>query len=181
VRLCRTEVCAKASVVAHRTDVTARELLRAYGGHVAARRQTIILSVVTAVIVALAVVALVFSVGSNVTDYDDSSPEGVAQSYLTASFDGDFDRAAEFFETGSTCDADDLDRAFIQDSVRISLVEVSVDGDRARVRISAEIPSGGPLGGFYGEEHTLRLVRIDDQWRLTGVPWPLYDCNEPGK
>ena len=147
----------------------------------AARRQTIILSVVTAVIVVLAVVALVFSVGRNVTEYDDSSPEGVAQSYLTAAFDGDFDRAAEFFETGSTCDADDLDRAFIQDNARISLADVAVEADRARVRIAVEIPSGSPLGGYYSEDHTLRLVLTGDQWRLTGIPWPLYDCNEPGK
>ena len=135
----------------------------------------------TSIIVALAVVVLAFSVGRNVTEYDETSPEGVAQSYLTAAFDGDFDRAAAYIESGSDCDADDLDRTYIQDSARISLVDTAVDGDRARVRIAAEIPSGGPLGGFYREEHTLRLVQVDDQWKLTGIPWPLYDCNAPGK
>jgi hypothetical protein len=116
-----------------------------------------------------------------VTEYDATTPEGVAQSYLTAAFDGDFDRAADHIEAGGDCDADDLDRAYIENSARISLVDTSIDGERARVRIAAEIPSGGPLGGFYREEHTLRLVRIDDQWRLTGVPWPLYDCDATGK
>lgn len=145
------------------------------------RRPTTVVVIATSVIVVLAVVVLAFSLGRNVTEYDATTPEGVAQSYLTAAFDGDFDRAAGYIEAGSDCDADDLDRAYIQESARISLVDMSVDGERARVRIAAEIPSGGPLGGFYREEHTLRLVRIDDQWRLTGVPWPLYDCNVPGK
>jgi len=146
-----------------------------------ARRPTTVVVVATSVVVVVAVVVLAFSLGRNVTEYDATTPEGVAQSYLTAAFDGDFDRAAEFIEAGSDCDADDLDRAYIQESARISLVDSSIDGERARVRIAAEIPSAGPLGGFYREEHTLRLVRIDDQWRLTGVPWPLYDCNVPGK
>ena len=145
------------------------------------RRPTTVLVIATSVIVALAVVVLAFSLGRNVTEYDATTPEGVAQSYLTAAFDGDFDRAAGYIEADSDCDADDLDRAYIENSARISLVDTSIDGERARVRIAAEIPSGGPLGGFYREEHTLRLVRIDDQWRLTGVPWPLYDCDATGK
>jgi hypothetical protein len=148
---------------------------------VTARRQTTVLIIVTAMIVALSVLVLVFSLGRNVTEYDSSSPEGVAQAYLAAAFDRDFDRAAEFFEADSDCDADDLDRTFIQDNARISLVDVSIDADRARVRVAAEIPGGGPLGGFYREEHSLRLVRVDGNWLLTGIPWPLYDCTNPGK
>lgn len=147
----------------------------------ASRRPTTVLVVVTVVIVALAVVVLAFSIGRNVTDYDETTPEGVAQSYLTAAFDGDFDLAAGYIESGSDCDADDLDRAFIQEDARISLVDSSIDGDRARVRITAEFPSGGPLGGFYEEEHTLRLVRVGTDWMLTGIPWPLYDCDAANK
>jgi hypothetical protein len=140
-----------------------------------------VLIVVASIIVAAAVVVLAFSIGRNVTTYEAGTPESVAQEYLTAAFDGDFDRAAEFFEPSSNCDADDLDRAFIQDDARISLADTVVEGERARVRVAVEIPSGGPLGGFYREEHTLRLVRSDDAWLLTGVPWPLYDCTLPGK
>lgn len=139
------------------------------------------LFVITAVIVVLTVVVLAFSLGRNVADYDASSPEGVAQAYLTAAFDRDFDRAAEFFEPGSDCDADDLDRTFIQDNVRISLVDVTTDADRARVKVAAEVSGDGPLGGLYREEHSLRLVLVDGSWLITGIPWPLYDCTTPGK
>jgi hypothetical protein len=140
-----------------------------------------VLIVAASVIVVAAVVVLAFSIGRNVTTYESGTPESVAQEYLTAAFDGDFDRAAEFFEPSSNCDADDLDRTYMQENARISLADTVVEGERARVRVAVEIPSGGPLGGFYREEHTLRLVKIDNAWLLTGVPWPLYDCTLPGK
>ena len=128
-------------------------------------------------LVVLAVVSL--TVGRGVTTYDITEPEGVAQAYLQAAFDGDFDEAATFFEQESDCDATDLDRAFLQNDVRISLAGVDTDDERATVRITADIPDGGPFGGYYEERHTLRLVRVDEDWKLTGIPWPLYDCTTP--
>ena len=128
-------------------------------------------------LVVLAVVSL--TVGRGVTTYDITKPEGVAQAYLQAAFDGDFDEAATFFEPESDCDATDLDRAFLQNDVRISLAGVDTDDERATVRITADIPDGGPFGGYYEERHTLRLVRVDEDWKLTGIPWPLYDCTTP--
>lgn len=128
-------------------------------------------------LVVLAVVSL--TVGRGVTTYDITEPEGVAQAYLQAAFDGDFDEAATFFEPESDCDATDLDRAFLQNDVRISLAGVDTDDERATVRITADIPDGGPFGGYYEERHTLRLVRVDEDWKLTGIPWPLYDCTTP--
>lgn len=143
------------------------------------RRPNRILLIVVGVlaVVALAVVAL--TTGRDVTSYDLGSPEGVAQAYLQAAFDGDFDEAAGYFEPESDCDASDLDRAYIQDDVRVSLAGVDSDAERASVRITADIPDGGPFGGFYEERHTLRLVLVDDAWKLTGIPWPLYDCTSP--
>ena len=129
------------------------------------------------VVIAVAVAAL--TTGREVTTYDLGTPEGVAQAYLRAAFDGDFDEAAAHFEPGSECDASDLDRAFIQNDVRVSLAGVDTDDDRATVRITADIPDGGPFGGYYEERHTLRLVFVGDAWKLTGIPWPLYDCTSP--
>lgn len=145
------------------------------------KRPTTVMVIIVTVIVALSIVALVFSLGRNVGSYEDGTPEAVAQDYLTATFDGDFDRAASLIDASSNCDADDLDRAYIDDSARISLVESVIEGNRARVRVNVELPSGGPIGGFFGEEHTLRLVRSGNGWVLTGVPWPLYDCTTPNE
>lgn len=137
------------------------------------------LAVVVGVLLLVAIAVVSLTVGRQVTTYDVSLPEGVAQAYLQAAFDGDFDEAATFFEPDSECDASDLDRAFLQEDVRISLAGVDSDDERATVRITADIPDGGPFGGYYEERHTLRLVRVDDAWKLTGIPWPLYDCTTP--
>lgn len=137
------------------------------------------LAVVVGVLLLIVVAVVSLTVGRQVTTYDISEPEGVAQAYLQAAFDGDFDEAATFFEPESECDASDLDRAYLQEDVRVSLAGVDSDDERATVRITADIPDGGPFGGYYEERHTLRLVRIDDAWKLTGIPWPLYDCATP--
>jgi hypothetical protein len=148
---------------------------------VIARRPTTVVGVAVSVLALVAIVVLVFAVGRDVSTFDEGTPEWTVQQYLTAAFDGDTDRAASFIEPAGECDADDLDRAYIQDNARIGLVESVVDGDRARVRVDVEFPSGGPLGGVYSEEHTLRLVRSAGSWLLTGVPWPLFDCTMSDK
>lgn len=144
----------------------------------ASRPERTLLVIVVALVIA-AVAVLVLSTGRRVATYEIDTPEGVAQAYLDAAFDGDFDRAVSFFEPDSDCDASDLDRAFIQENARIGLIDVVTETERSRVRVSVEVPSGGPLGGYYREEHTLRLIRANDAWLLTGIPWPLYDCAPP--
>lgn len=140
------------------------------------RRPTMVVAAAVSVVALAAIVVLVFAIGRDVTTYEEGTPERVVQQYLTATFDGDFDRAASFIDPTGQCDADDLDRAYIDGDARIGLVESVVEGDRARVRVDVEFPSGGPLGGVYSEDHTLRLVRTSGSWLLTGVPWPLFDC-----
>jgi hypothetical protein len=136
-----------------------------------------VLLVVIGVLGLVTVAVLALTVGRGVEEFDLDSPEGVAQAYLKAAFDGKFDEAANYFATESECDATDLDRAYIQEDVRISLVEVTTTADKGTVRINAEIADGSPFAGYYEEQHSLRVVREDDTWKLTGIPWPLYDCN----
>jgi len=130
-------------------------------------------------VVALGVLTLVVSLGRNEVAYDPSSPESATQAYLRAALDGDFDAAAELLDPSGDCDASDLDRSYVPENVGVNLVQAVTEGDRSRVRIEVEYPSGGPFGEPGREEHTLRLVRIDGTWLLTGIPWPLYDCNRP--
>lgn len=138
-----------------------------------------ILGAVIGVLAIATIATLALTIGQNVKTYDPDSPEGVAQAYLTAAFNRNFDKAAAFFAPDSECDASDLDRAFIQDSVRISFAGMSGDAERSTVRITADIPGGGRFGGSYEEQHSLRLVFVNDEWKLTGIPWPLYDCGPP--
>lgn len=136
-----------------------------------------VLLLIVGVLGLITVVVLALTVGRNVEQFELGTPEGVAQAYLKAAFDGDFDEAASYFAIDSECDATDLDRAFLQEDVRVSLVEVTTTGDKGTVRINAEIADGSPFGGYYEEQHSLRVVREDNSWKLTGIPWPLYDCS----
>lgn len=138
-----------------------------------------VLAVIVAIVLLVGVITLVVSLGRNEVSYEPGSPEAAAQAYLRAALDGDFDAAAELLDPSSDCDAADLDRAYVPEMAGVNLLETVTDGDRSRVRIEVEYPSGGPFGDRGREEHTLRLVRADGTWLLTGIPWPLYDCTRP--
>lgn len=138
-----------------------------------------ILAAIVGGLVVVAIVTLVLSLGRSETTYEPNSPEGVAQSYLRAALDGDFDAAAALLDPAGDCDATDLDRTYVPEMVGVNLLQAVTEGDRSRVRIEVEYPSGGPFANRGREEHTLRLVLVDDEWKLTGIPWPLYDCSRP--
>jgi hypothetical protein len=136
-----------------------------------------ILSFVVLVVAVIGVVAGVLMATRDVPTYDRRTPEGVVQAYLTAVIDGDHDAAVAFLAEESSCTVDDLDRASVPEGVRIVLRDTRVDGDAAQVEVDVALPSGGPLGGSETtERHTFRLRQADGDWRITGRPWPMYDC-----
>lgn len=136
-----------------------------------------VLAIVVGAVVVLALVVAALSATRPVTTYDEATPEGVVQSYLTAALKGDNDQAATYFATDGLCDAADLDRASIVDSQQVYLVDTEVDGDSARVQVQLVVGGGGPLDtSEYSEDQVFRLTRSAEGWRLTGTPWPLWDC-----
>jgi hypothetical protein len=136
-----------------------------------------ILSFVVLVVAVIGVVAGVLMATRDIPTYDRRTPEGIVQAYLTAVTDGDHDAAVVFLSEESSCTVDDLDRAFVPDGVRIVLRDTRVDGGTAQVEVDVALPSGGPLDGSeITERHTFRLRQADGDWRITGRPWPMYDC-----
>lgn len=107
---------------------------------------------------------------------DPNTPAGVVQRYVQYVMEGDHDLAAELLADDTMCDAGDLDRAYIDQGARIDLLESVVDGERARVRIQISAPTGDLVENTWTDERTIRLVKADGQWRITGIPWPLYEC-----
>ncbi|MGZ8704885.1 MAG: Rv0361 family membrane protein [Aeromicrobium sp.] len=134
-----------------------------------------VLAGVVAGIVVLAVVAAVFASTRQSATLDRGSPERAVQAFLKAALDRDNEKAATYFAPGSSCDAEDLDRAYVQEDAQVELVDSKIDGDSARVDVNVTFSSGGPFPG-YGERHTFRLTRTGDVWLLNGIPWPLFDC-----
>jgi hypothetical protein len=136
-----------------------------------------ILAILVLGVAAVSIGAAVLTATHDVPTYDRGTPEGVVQAYLTAVIDGNHDAAVAYLAQDSQCTVDDLDRAFVPDGVRIVLRDTSVDGDTAQVGVNMTVSSGGPLDSSeYTEQHTFRLRHADGNWRITGRPWPMYDC-----
>lgn len=135
-----------------------------------------ILGLFVALIVLVSILVVVISLNRPVQELDANSPEGVVQDYLEDIFDGNYEAAVTYFEANSKCVASDLDRTYVPTNVRINLVGVELDDSRARVRFQIETPSGAPLDSYYTEEQVIRLVNESQTWKITGIPWPLYDC-----
>lgn len=135
-----------------------------------------ILGFVVALIVIISVLVVVISLNKPVQDLEKTSPEGVVQSYLVDIFDGRYETAIQNMESGSKCEASDLDRTYVPKDVRINLLEVVVEDSNARVKFQIETPSGAPLDSYFTEEQVIRLVKEGESWKIAGIPWPLYDC-----
>jgi hypothetical protein len=126
----------------------------------------------------IAVLALVVAFGAHKSakQLDRGTPEGAVQEYLSAVIAGDFDGAAKRLDPEGSCKSTDLDKAYFQSDVRISLINSTETSTGAVVRIQVEMPNGAPIAGYYGEEHTLRLVKGENGWMIAGIPWPMYEC-----
>lgn len=135
------------------------------------------LGIIVGVVAALAIGVAVLTAAQSPKALDPTSPDGVVQQYLTAVIEHRNDDASRWLDPKGSCDAADLDRFGVADDVRVNLVQTWSEGDAARVTINLEYGTGDLFGGGWSEQKTLRLSRADGQWRIVGVPWPMYDCN----
>jgi hypothetical protein len=135
-----------------------------------------ILAVLVGMISIISILVILISYNQNAVEFDANSPEGITQSYLKSVFDGNYDLAVTYLSANSECDVTDLDRTFINKTVRINLSSVDITGDSARIRLRLEYASGAPFDNNYSEEQVIRLVKEDETWKITGIPWPMYDC-----
>lgn len=148
------------------------------GGRLTSQRILTLLVIIT---IALAAVAAFLSSTRQSKDFAPNSPEGVVQLYLKAIISDRNESAAKYFSISSTCDATDIDRTWTPESMRVNLSNVDIEGDKAFIDVAVDISSGGPFDDYYTENHTFRLAKESGKWRILGIPWPLYSCEEPGK
>ena len=137
-----------------------------------------VLAIIVVLTLGLAAVAAFLTSSQETTEYAPSTPEGVIQLYLRDVIDGKNEDATRYLSRNSLCDATDLDRSWMPENVRVNLQDSRIEGDRAFVDIAADISSGGPFDDYYTEKHTFRLTREDGTWRILGIPWPMYSCDE---
>lgn len=134
------------------------------------------LAVIGGAIVVIGIIVASLASSWTVAERDPKSPEGVVQSYLTAILDRDSKAALALLEGDTTCTIEQFDQNYVDREVTINLMDVDVNGEDATVQVSIEHSNGDPFGGTWNEEQFLRLVRSGDTWRITGSPWPVYNC-----
>jgi hypothetical protein len=151
-------------------------------GMTAERRGTNqILSAIVILTIALAAIAALLTSTQDSKEYATSTPEGVVQRYLRAVIDGKNEEAVRYFSQSSTCDATDIDRSWMPENVRVNLSNSRIESEKAYIDVAVDISSGGPFDDYYTEKHTFRLSRENGIWKILGIPWPLYSCDELNK
>lgn len=140
-----------------------------------------VLAVIVIFTFALAAVAAILTSSKETRDYAPNTPEGVVQSFLENVIDGKNEDAARYFSMTSTCDATDIDRSWIPDTVRVNLTNAQIEGERAYIDVAVDMNQDQLFGDMYSEKHNFRLVRESGAWKILGIPWPLYSCDEVNK
>lgn len=133
------------------------------------------LGIVIVLVVLISFIAAVATNNSTKT-LNTGSPERVVQEFLQSINDGRNDLAIKFLSSDSTCSIQDLDRAWPWPTAQISLLDSQITGNTAVVRVALQRDSSAFMDTSSEEELMYRLVRDSDQWRISGIPWPLYDC-----
>ncbi len=124
-------------------------------------------------VVVLAVVAVV--TGGRTVDLDPNSPEGVVQRYAQAMIDEDRDAAHELL-ADRDCTFEEY--FYFERDMRVTLGDVEITDNRARVEVTVSWPSGEPILDPYGssERNVFFLVPVDGEWRIDQAPWPFWAC-----
>ncbi len=123
----------------------------------------------------LAVVAAVVAALRPTPHFDKSTPEGTAQLFVSAVVNDDDQGAVELLDPTLGCGTP-LRDVYRPTSVSMSVVDVTRDGDTARVVLYVtEQGSGGLLDSFSHNE-TYDLKADNGGWLITGLPWPVFSC-----
>lgn len=126
-------------------------------------------------LIAVAALLFVAARGEN-AKFEVGTPEATVQSYLKAMVDRDNDLALSYFEANTKCDSSDIDRQYFSPDLTVDLIESTINGDRAQVKIRIRYSNDDLFGGW-SEEHTIALIKSGADWKIAGTPWPLYECD----
>ena len=130
-------------------------------------------------IAAIFAIALIFAItsGNSVKSLKAGSPEETVQKYLQALNNGQNEEAAALFSSTNICRVDDVDRAYVDDSLQILLDKVTYTNETsAVVHLSIQSSDGPLMSDPYVQKETIRLIKENGVWKINGDPWPIYSC-----
>lgn len=140
------------------------------------RNANFYLAVLVATIFAIALIFAISS-GSNVKTLQSGTPEATIQSYLKALNDGRNEDGSSYFSTSSKCSVEDIDRAYVDRNALIIFDKTTfTSDDSAIVYISIQRNDAPLMADPYTESQNYRLIKEAGAWKISGIPWPLYEC-----
>lgn len=122
-------------------------------------------------------IVFAISTANSTKNLETGRPESSIQKYLQALNDGRHEVAASYFSSTNRCTIDDVDSAYIDSDLQIVLDKVVIeDKQSAIVYISVERFDSPLRADPYVEKRNFRVVRENGEWKISGIPWPLYNC-----
>lgn len=161
------------AIVSRQNQLIASGIRHAYRMN---RRANLVLAVVVAGVVTLAVVTGWLSGGKTET-FSPGTPEAVVQKYTTAILLDDRPEALTYLDPAMSCSEQDLQDSYAAGRAAVVLRATHTDGEESRVTLNITTYGEGPFEDF-SHDVDFDLHRVDDEWLITGEPWPLFHCGE---
>lgn len=127
--------------------------------------------------IALVALAIFSATQSKTTEFATGTPEATVQAFFKSLSERDSEGALQYFVANTPCELFELDRQSLSQEITIDLVESEITGDSAKVKVRIRYSSNDMVSGWK-EDQVIRLEKKLGNWRITGTPWPLYDCEQ---
>jgi len=127
--------------------------------------------------IALVALAILSATQSKTTEFATGTPEATVQAFFKSLSERDSEGALQYFVANTPCELFELDRQSLSQEITIDLVESEITGDSAKVKVRIRYSSNDMVSGWK-EDQVIRLEKESGNWRITGTPWPLYDCEQ---
>jgi len=127
--------------------------------------------------IALVALAIFSATQSKTTEFATGTPEATVQAFFKSLSERDSEGALQYFVANTPCELFELDRQSLSQEITIDLVESEITGDSAKVKVRIRYSSNDMVSGWK-EDQVIRLEKELGNWRITGTPWPLYDCEQ---
>ncbi|MFM7463817.1 MAG: hypothetical protein ACKO29_07095, partial [Actinomycetota bacterium] len=127
--------------------------------------------------IALVAIAIFSATQSKTSEFATGTPEATVQAFFKSLSERDSEGALQYFVANTPCELFELDRQSLSQEITIDLVESEITGDSAKVKVRIRYSSNDMVSGWK-EDQVIRLEKELGNWRITGTPWPLYDCEQ---
>jgi hypothetical protein len=133
----------------------------------------------------LVIAALVlFFTRQDVQEYrTDDAPDAIVFNYVLAVLDKDYEKAYGYLaDLDDKPSYDEFRKSFVNgmvspDGVGVDVGSAELHGEEANVELNVVYAASDPFGSGYSNSEQALLVRQDDAWKLSSMPYNFWDYN----